>query len=890
MSTKDKITFILFLTFFGLKFSYSQIIKGTISNIKGNPLTANILIKTPNNIETISEFILVNKGKFSYQLKKKYNTTGLVLEVTAAGYTPYEKIIKPSEFKKIINLKFILLEQKIEKLDEVVIEAKKKFTIKKDTVTYKVAAYKDGTERKVEDLLKNLPGVEINDSNGIIKYKGKTIETVTIEGDNLFDYNYSIGTKNINIDLVKEIEAIENYSENSLLKGIENSNKVVLNLKLKENKTDYSLSTDLGIGDFPDSKKTPLDVSANLLGINKKHKSFAIVAYNNIGENASPFNYFNNQLNLEQIKELKYLAEKIIPELTLPQVTNNNLSNINNQFFSNLNSIYSFSNKIKAKVNLYSISDKIESSQFSESNIEINNQVFNTFDNQFIQKRPVQYRGDIELKYNTSKSSLLKYDFSIRDEVINNNKTIFSNQSDDFLSYSKFKNIFLKQNLEYTKKISDKKVLQLNLLNTINTVDQKLNIEPSVFNRNEYEKDIQNINSKKRHTSFKAILLGKKNNNKYTFSVGTNLINQNLNSNLFSQNSTQNLSIANSLNNVDYTKNEIYNQASYSFKLGKTSITPNYSLKYLYQNLNENNTSLNSGIVVFEPSINIRYKIDRTSSLSLNSGLNKDTSVMKYLFSNQILIDNRIVKNNIPNISLQNNQEFNLFYSKNDLFNQFQLHIGANYIKQKGNFFNNTSINENATKTTNFFLPESTENIALNFNVSKLIPALKTNFKITSAYSIFNYKNIINNSELRNNKSKFSTNSLFFKTAFYLPINIENNTTYVLQENKSTNNIFLNKSLQNKLKIIFKPSKEISGSISYNYFIPSFKDKKNNYSFLNSKISFRPKNKNWQFSLSGVNLLNEQFYTQKKTTDISSDTFRLNLLERHFLFNFSYSF
>lgn len=890
MSTKDKITFILFLIFLGLKFSYSQIIEGTVTDGKINYLNATILIKSPNNTEIINEFVIVNKGKFSYQLKKKYNNSGIILNVTATGYNSFEKVIKPSELKGNLSFKFILLEEKIEKLEEVVINSKKKFTIKKDTVTYTVDAYKDGTERKVEDLLKKLPGIEINNNNGIIKYKGKTIETVTIEGDNLFDYNYNIGTKNINIDLVKEIEAIENYSENKLLKGIENSNKVILNLKLKENKTDFSLSSDLGVGDFPDSKKTPLKVSTNLLGINKKYKSFAIVTYNNVGENASPFNYFNNQVNLEQIKEKQYFAEKIIPELILPQVTNNNLSNINNQLFGNLNSIYSFSDKIKAKVNFYAISDKIESNQVSESNIEIKNQVFNTFDNQFIQKKPVQYRGDIELKYNTSKSSLLEYNISLRDEVINNNKTIFSNQSDDFLAISKFNSTFLKQNLEYTKKISDKKVLQFNLLNTINTTDQKLEIKPSIFNNFGYDKDIQNINSKKTHTSFKALLLGKKNNTKYTFSAGINLENQLFDSKLFSQNNTQILPIENSLNNLSYTKNEIYNLASYNWRIGKFTINPNYSLKYLYQNLNENNTSLNSETVVFEPSINIRYKIDRTSSLSLNTGLNKDTSSMKYLFSNQILIDNRIVKNNTPNISLQNNQAFNLLYSKNDLFNQFQLYISANYIKQKGNFFNNTSINENSTKNTNFFLPESTENIAFNLNVSKLVPALKTNFKITSDYSIYNFKNIVNNSSLRNNKSKFSSNSLFIKTAFYLPINLENKTTFLSQKNINSSNTFTNKSLDNNLKIIFKPSKDVSGSFSYNYLIPSFKDKSNNYSFLNSKVAYRPRNKNWQLNISAINLLNERFFTSKNTTDISTNTFRSNLLERHFLFTLSYSF
>ena len=885
-----KFSCIIIFVFFGLNFNYAQTILGTVSDDKGNPITANIIIKEPSNDKIISEFVLVSKGNFYYQLKKNYNQSGILLEVTATGYTTYEEFIKPLELKGSLTFNFILQKEKIEILDEVYIESKKTpFSIKKDTVVYRVESYRDGTERKVEDLLKKLPGIEVSDDH-IIKYRGKTIETVTIEGDNLFDYNYSIGTKNINIDLVKEIEAIENYSENKLLKGIEKSEKVVLNLKLKENKTDFSLNTDLGIGDFLDSTETPLELSANVLGINKKHKSFIISTYNNIGKNTSPFNYSENQVNLEQIRENQYLANTIIPELNLPQTTSNNLSNINNQFFGSLNSIYNLLDNVKAKVNFYLISDRINSNQFSESNIRINDQEFTTFDNNFFQKEPNQYRGDIEIKFNTSETSLLEYNISLRDESIDTKNIIISNQENDFISFLQSSNVFLKQNLEYTKKISDRKALQLNIINTTNNLGQKFIIQPSVFDSTEFDQDIQDNNSKKQNTSFKSIFLGReKKNNKYSVSVGFNLINESFDSNLFSQNNTQIVSLENGKNNVDYRKNEIYTLGSYNWHLGKFKISPNYALRYLNQNLEQESTQSNSKLLVFEPSLNISYKIDNTSVLSLISGLNRDTSSMQYLFSNQVLVNNRIVKNNIPNITLQKNQAFNFSFSKNDLFNQIELLLGASYIKQKGNFFNNVTINENFTRITNFFLSESIENIAFYLNFSKLIPFLKTNFKITSNYSISNFKNIVNNSEIRNNKRTFSINSIFLKTAFNSPFNFENNTTYVFQENSNTNSFF-NKSMENNLKLIFKPSNKISGIITYNYFIPSLENNTNNYSFLDSKIIFRPKNKNWQIDLSGINLLNENYFIQENTTDISTNILRINLLERYFLLNFTYSF
>ena len=158
-------------------------------------------------------------------------------------------------------------------------------------MTYNIEKYKDPTDKKVQDVLKRLPGIEVNEKSGEIKYKGKSVETVTLDGDNLFGYNYSLGTKNINIDMLEQVQAIDNYSENPLLKGIEGGEKVSLNLKLKKGKTDYSGNIDFGLGINNDLNLLN-NSNANILGISKNYKSFGIVSYNNIGVNHSPFDYF----------------------------------------------------------------------------------------------------------------------------------------------------------------------------------------------------------------------------------------------------------------------------------------------------------------------------------------------------------------------------------------------------------------------------------------------------------------------------------------------------------------------------------------------------------------------------------------------------------------------
>jgi hypothetical protein len=881
---------VIFLFCFFTITNYAQTINGIVEDENGNPLNAKLLIKDSSTPSIISEFVLVVKGKYSYVLKKKYENN-IIIQASSTGYSSSEKLIYSDESSNILEINFRLFKEKIQKLDEVYLEGKKSFNIKEDTIIYRVDSFKDGSEKKLEDLLKKLPGIEVNEDTGLIKYMGKPIETVMIEGDNLFDYNYTIGTKNINIDLVKEIEAIENYSENSLLKGIEFSNKVALNLKLKENKVDISGNIDFATGFFDKRTKKPINTSLNLLGINKIYKSFAVATYNNIGLNLSPFNYFSEQINFEQIREEDYYAQKIIPELGLTKVTSDNLSNINNQFFSNFNSIFNLNKELKAKINLFYINDEINSNQFSTSNFVIDNEFFETFDNSFVNKKPTQYRGDLELKLITSKSSLLKYDMSIRDETIETNSSIFSNQENDFTSFLRSNNSFFKQRLQYTKRLSEKKALQINFLHSINKLTQNYEIEPSIFSLEESNKDIQTNNPKKNNLNLNAIFLGSSNKNNYSFTFGVSNSNESFVSSLYSTNGTDNILFENGINDLNYEKNEIRTLGSYNWKLGKFNISPNYSLRYLNQSLSfiESNTSIDTDLIIFEPSLDINYKINRISSINGKLGINRNTNSLQNLFPNTILINNRLTYRNTPSLALQKNQSFGISYDKNDLFNQLEMSFGINYLKQKGGFFSNSQIDANSSTIENFFLQENTENINFNFNFSKLIPFLRTTVKLNSNYSIFNFKNFVNNSTLRSNQSNYLTNEVFLKTAFKTKVNFENKTNYIYQETISES-VFKNTSFQNKFKLLFKPSKQFYSDFTFEYFIPNLQNKSNNYSFISAKIWYKPKDKNWELNLSAKNLANVKSFKQFNTNDISTNINSVNLLNRFILLNFSYNF
>src|SRR5690554_2505046 len=174
-----------------------------------------------------------------------------------------------------------------------------------------------------------------------------------------------------------------------------------------------------------------------------------------------------------------------------------------------------------------------------------------------------------------------------------------------------------------------------------------------------------------------------------------------------------------------------------------------------------------------------------------------------FFFLNPVLINNRTSISNLPSIELQSAQGYSLKYYINDFYNQFQLDANVSFQKTTGNFFTNHNITENTTQIEYFFLPQDNSNLYMDMQIAKYLPFLESTLKLTSNYSISNFSNIVNNSDLRQNQNHFWSNSLFWKSAFEIPVNFENTFFYQYSNSKSENQqAFSNKSWQNTFKLI----------------------------------------------------------------------------------------
>lgn len=102
-----------------------------------------------------------------------------------------------------------------------------------DTLTYDVASFRSAADRNIEDVIKKLPGVEVNEKGGIY-YNGEPINRFYIEGLDVVAGRYTIATRNISPDDILSINVYENHQPKKVLKDIQFSEKAAINLKMKK--------------------------------------------------------------------------------------------------------------------------------------------------------------------------------------------------------------------------------------------------------------------------------------------------------------------------------------------------------------------------------------------------------------------------------------------------------------------------------------------------------------------------------------------------------------------------------------------------------------------------------------------------------------------------------
>lgn len=172
-----------------------------------------------------------------------------VLRITRPTFADYEEevILKPNEQK---NMGAIALYPKANLLRDVIVREKRNaITIKGDTTEFLVDSFLVNKNSNVEDLLKKLPGLQV-DKNGKITAQGQEVKKVLVDGEEFFGDDPTVATRNIKATNVEAVQVFDKKSEEAAFTGIEDGTKEkTINLKLKEDaKKGYFGKVSAGVG------------------------------------------------------------------------------------------------------------------------------------------------------------------------------------------------------------------------------------------------------------------------------------------------------------------------------------------------------------------------------------------------------------------------------------------------------------------------------------------------------------------------------------------------------------------------------------------------------------------------------------------------------------------
>ena len=217
---------------------FSQVkLQGVVRDSLGTPLElANVIAINKQSSALESFSVTTEDGKFLLSLSKNqtYN-----MQVSYIGMKTFEQEISTQDTD--ITKDFILSMDNA--LDAIELSYEMPVTVRGDTLIYNADSFTNGSERKLEDVLKNLPGVEVNE-DGQIEVEGKVVNKLMVNGKDFFDGDTKLASKNIPSKAVDKIQVLRNYSEVGQLSGVTNNqDNVAINIKLKEGKENFWFGT-----------------------------------------------------------------------------------------------------------------------------------------------------------------------------------------------------------------------------------------------------------------------------------------------------------------------------------------------------------------------------------------------------------------------------------------------------------------------------------------------------------------------------------------------------------------------------------------------------------------------------------------------------------------------
>jgi hypothetical protein len=852
----------IFLYFFFMQafLGSSQVeIAGSVKDSLGNPLgSLNVLIY-PKNSAVLSTFGFTDdNGEF--KIIVNLDTDSLDILVSSIHYKK-ERYTLSNKSQRLD----ITLSKDVKLLETINVKAKPIDWVG-DTLSYLIEHFKGKEDISIEDILKKLPGIEVEE-NGRILYQGIPINKFYVEGMDLTDGSYSMISKNLPHETVTTVEVFENHQPIRILEDRVPSMQAAINIKLKK-KLAYTGTGKMATGFAPwlwDINLTPMLLSKGI-------QMLASYQTNNTGNDVS--------MQLRQLISENDLAYPSAPMLGIRMFKPGSVGQYgaidqpryldNKIHIGNLNALI----PLKKDLELRAIVNYVD--DIRENEIAVKKSFFLPDDSLFVletHKRLQKIRhwkSSIDLKKNTKRiylSNTTKFEFvedTFRDTIINSANPVLIDQQIQAPAtlFSNTLNTIFRAG-EY--------LIEFKSLIQYENGPQKMSVVPGRFenvvnNNQEYDESIQNASSDRLYidTYVGSNLSWKR----WVYSVraGVALRLQQLNSQLLLK-QTENVvdpgpEFQNDLKSEQY---QYYVVPAADYEINRLRFS--FSLPMNLQRLNVHDHLTSSALsiskMLFAPSLNMRYRFkgfwDLRSSWSFHQRLNDpDDFYFSYILKNYIELIKRealFQETNRQTIGLS------LFY-KNPIttfFNTFSYKL----IQRKTNLLNSSQLQEDgSTVILAMELPNKSFTHFFELKSSKYITAIKSSISLKFDYMTF-FSNTIVNEELidsRTSNYKISPEIYYYITSWL-------NLSYLFQFdvlNQYINNELRNQTTMQKhfINMNIFPTNQQTISVNFEHYLYNMI----NTTFLDLIYRYSIGKPKFDIELRWNNILNRSLYVDRINT------------------------
>ncbi len=878
----------IFIIFSNTVFSQT-VIKGSIKNNE-NESVQNISVLLVNEKEDILDYTFTTKnGFFSFEV---FNQDRKFLVFKGIGYEE-KKVELINNKPKSIELDGLILQTKSIELKEIVIDVKKPIFVKKDTVIFDSKSFLQGNEQVVEDLLKKIPGLNI-EANGTIKVGNQEIEKVMIDGDDMFEKGYKILTKNMPVNPIDKVELYHNYSNNKHLKGIENSNKVALNLVLKEDaKRVWFGNTQLGYGLTSENR---YEVRSNLMNFGKKNKYYFLTNLNNIGEDAT--GDIDNLIRPYRIDEAGSIGDdQTVNKLLGLGFDTPNLkqkrTNLNNAEMVSLNSIFTLSDKVKLKTLGFFNTDQNNFFRNGFQQFTVGTTTFTNTEDFKGRKRQLTGFGKVDFTYDISKTKTLEYAGKF-------NKTNEKNRSDllfnsDLLNERlTANNQLFDQKLVFTNKFKDNKVFLLSGRYINEKTPQNYTVNQFIFNdlfTEDANSTSQFSENKMQFAGVEAHLLDKKKNGDLLeIKVGNQLRVDKLDTRFVLLESENTLPLPNGYQNeLVYSTNDMFLTAKYSVKLSDFTLLTQSNFHQLFNRLENFNIKSNQNPFFVMPKIGIDWTINDINKIRTSYSYSTTNARVLDVYSGFVQTGFRSFNKGLEEFNQLNSSTAFLNYTYGSWGDKFFASTYIFYTKNNDFFSTNSIITQNFSQSEKIIIKDR-ELLSISSSIDRYFKPIKSNLKVNLGASKINFKNIVNNSNFREVKNFSAYYGLELRSGFksFFNYHIGSKWNYNQVKTTITNDFTDNMSF---LDLSFMVSDKFNFQVqSERYFFGNLNKENNKYYFLDLEARYVVKENKFTIFLSGNNLFNTQTFRNYSISDINISQTEYRLQPRYALLKMEYRF